>query len=212
MTMSRRERRQWPIAAPELFGDGLQLPLLGEHGVDVVELLDLEGLQQLCWCPVKPQVAAATHYDNAVVERQAPGGMSDQGNGLPGTGQAAKELCHVPLKTGIEPRRRLVEEESSGPVQKLDSDRYALALTPGQTFHTDITAVSQSQLIGDFGDARRPLPARRVRGKSQLGGVVQCLADGQLIVHDVELGHVADLTQAVADAFPADDDVAAARV
>jgi hypothetical protein len=107
-------------------------------------------------------------------------------------GERAQQRHHAALVAGIEPRRRLVEEQQRGLGDELHRDRDASALAAGETADEQLAPGGDAEPIEHLLDLATALGAGTSRGKAQLRAVVERLRDGQPAVQDVLLGHVAE--------------------
>ncbi len=106
-------------------------------------------------------------------------------------GQGAKQLHHSRFGAGVEAAGRLVDVEQGGAGQQLGPKTDALDLSAAEVGHERVAVRLEFHELDDVLHARFELSGCRVGRQPQPGRVVKGPRHGQLVVHDVLLGHVA---------------------
>ena len=124
-----------------------------------------------------------------VVER-----VGDQHHRLALVAQLPQQEHERLLQAWIQAAGGLVEEEQGGLGEQLGGDGDALALAARQAVDGRLRAVGQLEGGHHLQHALAPLAGGGVGGQAQPRRVLQAARHRQLAVHDVVLGHVADVS------------------
>ena len=135
--------------------------------------------------PVHQQHDRVAQVD--VVER-----VGDQDHRLALVRELSEEQHQRFLQSRVEAARGLVEEQQARLGEQLGRDRHPLALPSGKVVDGSVAPLAELQGGEDLVDATGSFLRRRVRGQTQAGRVLEALADRELAVDDVFLGHVAE--------------------
>ena len=119
------------------------------------------------------------------------GGHEDDPAGRRYLGQERHGTC---LETGVETRRRLVEDKHRRARQELEGHRHALSLATGEPANADSGTVTEVDLVEDLRDAGLAFLRAGLR-HAQFCGIGQLAPHGEPPVERIVLGHVADRAQ-----------------
>lgn len=134
--------------------------------------------------------------------------LVDRGDdGAPLARERLERAHQLKRARGIEPRRRLVEEQHRRVGQQLDADADATLLAAGapavlRVADARVGALLEAQLADDLVDDAVAVTRRRGRREAQVGRVLQRLADRQrgqqdVLLHDVCVSHAVHAGHAV---------------
>ncbi len=140
------------------------------------------------------QVTTRGHEAHIITVIDIVRGVRHQNDGMSFfVGDVAQHRHHFAIQARIESRCRLIQEEDVGLRQQLQGNRDALLLPTRQLVDQQFAALGDAHRFHHFLHTLFDLLVRCIAGQTEFRGIVQHALDGQVLVNDVELRHVAKL-------------------